>query len=94
MYYIGGMYMKKIMRSKSNRVFLGVCGGLAEYFNIDANIIRIIWFILAIPSFGTLTFVYILCGVIIPEDDGYIYQDGESSKNRNSSLYVDRKSVV
>lgn len=80
--------MKKIMRSKNNRVFLGVCGGLAEYFNIDASIIRIIWFILAIPSFGTLTLAYILCGIIIPEEDGYIYQDGESTKNTNSSLYI------
>lgn len=76
------------MRSKNDRVILGVCGGLAEYFKIDASIIRIIWFILAIPSFGTLAIAYILCGILIPEDDGYIHQDGESTNKGNSSLYI------
>ncbi len=81
--------MKRLTRSKGNRVIFGVCGGLAEYFNIDATIIRIIWFILSIPSFGTLTLAYILCGIIIPEDDGYIYQDDENTTNhKNTSLYI------
>lgn len=32
---------KKLTKSKKNRVFGGVCGGLAEYFNIDATLVRI-----------------------------------------------------
>ncbi len=79
--------MKKLTRSKNDKIIFGVCGGLAEYFNIDATIIRIIWFILSIPSFGTLAIIYLLCGIIIPEGDGYIYQDGESTNVRNTSLY-------
>ncbi|TDI93254.1 MAG: PspC domain-containing protein, partial [Caldithrix sp.] len=34
---------KRIYRSQSDKVIGGVCGGFAEYFNIDALIIRIIW---------------------------------------------------
>ena len=34
---------KKLYRSSRQRVFAGVCGGLAEYFNLDAAIIRLIW---------------------------------------------------
>ncbi|TJX13865.1 PspC domain-containing protein [Tissierella creatinini] len=80
--------MKKLTRSKNDKIIFGVCGGLAEYFNIDAIIIRIIWFILSIPSFGTLTIVYLLCGIIIPEGDEYIYQDDQSTNVRNTSLYL------
>ncbi len=80
--------MKKLTRSKNNRMIFGVCGGLAEFFNIDAAIIRIIWFVMALTSFGTLAIIYLLCGVIIPEDDGYIYQDGESTNNMDTSLFI------
>lgn len=34
---------KELRKSYSDRVISGVCGGLAEYFNIDVSIVRIIW---------------------------------------------------
>lgn len=81
--------MKRLTKSSNNKIIFGVCGGLAEYFGIDATIIRILWFILAIPSFGTLAIAYLISSFIIPEDDGYIYQDGEQPKgNNNGALYV------
>lgn len=81
--------MKKLKRSRSNRMILGVCGGIAEYLNIDATIIRIIWLLIALPSFGTLGIVYLICGFVIPEDDGVIYQGESSGKtNENSQLYL------
>lgn len=81
--------MKKLTRSRSNKVLFGVCGGLAEYFNIDATIIRIVWFVLALPSLGSLGLLYLICGLIIPEDDGYVYQDGEQHpSSRNTTLFV------
>ena len=43
--------MKKLYRSKSNRMIAGVCAGVAEYLNIDPTVIRVIW---AIACFGTL----------------------------------------
>lgn len=74
---------------------MGVCGGLGEYFNIDPIIIRIIWVISLFPMFFTSAIIYVVCGIIIPDDDGVIYQDNEedtkensSFSNRNSSLFI------
>lgn len=81
--------MKKLKRSRNNRMILGVCGGIAEYLNIDPTIIRIVWLLIALPSFGFLGIAYFVCGFVIPEDDGVIYQDENTSKtNDNSQLYI------
>lgn len=81
--------MKKLTKSRNNKVIFGVCGGLAEYLNMDATIIRLIWFLLSIPSFGTLGLAYLICGFIIPDDDGVIYQEGDiTTPNKNSSLII------
>jgi phage shock protein C len=57
---------KKLYRSREDKVVSGVCGGLAEYFEIDPTFIRILW---AISIFigGTGLFAYILFVIIIPE---------------------------
>lgn len=73
--------MKKLKRSRSNRYIMGVCGGLGEYLNIDATIVRLIWFVLAISSFGTFALAYLICGIVIPEDDGTIEADSNSSSS-------------
>ena len=57
------MTPKKIFRSKTNRILFGVCGGLAEYFDIDPTIIRVIC-VLFIPDLV----IYFLLALIIPED--------------------------
>lgn len=82
--------MKKLTKSRSNKVLMGVCGGFAEYFNIDANLVRIIWFIIGLLSFGTAGLAYFLCAIIMPEDVDfeYIYQDGENPRENNNSPLV------
>lgn len=83
--------MKKLKRSRNNKMIFGVCGGLAEYFNIDPTIIRIVWFILALISFGTIGFAYLICALIIPEDNGVIYQDDNDAHyqiNENVPLFI------
>ncbi len=59
---------KRLYRSKKNRVLLGVCGGIGEYFNIDPVIIRVIW-ILGTIFTGVLpgTIAYFICAAVIPE---------------------------
>lgn len=56
---------KRISRSIDRKVG-GVCGGIAEYFNIDPTIIRLIWVILAL-AYGTGIFAYIICWIVIPD---------------------------
>jgi len=84
--------LNKIKRSKNNRVFSGVCGGIGEYFNIDPTVVRIAWILIGLPSFGTTVLVYLICGLVIPEDDGIIYSDDYSVRNEklrnNTPLFI------
>ncbi|MFY9175764.1 MAG: PspC domain-containing protein [Caldicoprobacterales bacterium] len=57
----------KLYRSRNQKMLAGVCGGIAEYFNIDATLIRLIWAVVSIPSFGTGILIYIIAAIIIPE---------------------------
>lgn len=58
---------KKLYKSNSNKVIAGVCGGLAEYFDFDASVIRILW-ALSVLMFGTGILVYIVCALVIPNN--------------------------
>ena len=42
------MEQKKLYRSRSNRMICGVCGGVGEYFNIDATLIRLLLVLLGL----------------------------------------------
>jgi len=44
------METKRLYRSEDNKVFAGVCGGLGEYFEIDAVLIRLVWLLVVIFS--------------------------------------------
>ena len=57
---------KKLYRSTINKKIAGVCGGLAEYLNIDSTIIRLIWALLVFCA-GTGLLAYIICALVIPE---------------------------
>ncbi|WP_040681832.1 PspC domain-containing protein [Methanobrevibacter boviskoreani] len=58
---------KKLYRSRDDKFLAGVCGGLADYFNIDSNLIRILWIILILFK-GAGLFVYLIAWLIIPEE--------------------------
>ena len=61
--------MKKLYRS-SNRILAGVCGGIAEYFDIDPTLIRVAYVILSLFSAafpGVL--LYIILMILIPNYD-------------------------
>ena len=57
---------RKLYKSRDNRVLAGVCGGLAEYFNIDVRVIRVAWAVLSLFGGGGII-AYLLCILIIPE---------------------------
>lgn len=65
--------MRKLYRSNSDVKLSGVCGGLAEYLNIDATLVRLLWVLVSLFSgvfLGIL--VYVICVFVIPIDNGYI----------------------
>lgn len=57
-----------LKRSRSNRIFMGVCGGMGQRFGIDANLIRLIWAAFSIGSIGMGVLVYIAVGLLLPEE--------------------------
>ena len=55
------------MRSLLDRKLFGVCGGLAEYFNIDSTIVRILFIVATIMSGGFGVLLYIVLIISMPE---------------------------
>ena len=58
--------MKKLYRSVDNRMISGVCGGIAEYFKVDVNIIRLAFLIAFVFSMGGMTLIYVAARFMIP----------------------------
>lgn len=54
-----------ICRSETNKIIGGVCGGLGEYFNIDPNIIRLIFILLTVFG-GSGIIIYVILWIILP----------------------------
>lgn len=59
---------KRLYRSIYDRKVCGVCGGLAEYFGLDATVIRLVWAILTVIGWGTGLLVYLVAALVIPEE--------------------------
>ncbi len=57
---------KRLYRSKKSKILGGVCGGLAEYFNVDPVVIRLLWVVLTLV-YGVGILAYIIAWIIIPE---------------------------
>lgn len=55
---------KRLVRK--NKMILGVCGGLGDYFNIDPTIVRIL-FVLAFLGLGAGLLLYIIMAIIMPD---------------------------
>jgi len=60
------MEPKKLYKSEDDRKLFGVCGGIAEYFNIDPTVVRLIW-VLSILFFGTGIIAYLIFALIMPQ---------------------------
>lgn len=57
---------KKLFRSNADRKIFGVCGGIAEYLEVDSTIVRII-FLLLLLGMGTGLLAYLICALVMPE---------------------------
>lgn len=59
------MPKKKFYRIRENKKLCGVCTGVAEYFDIDLTLVRILWVLTAIKGMGVIA--YILIAILAPE---------------------------
>lgn len=75
--------MKRLTKSNSRKLF-GVCGGVAEYFDIDPTIVRIAWIVLAF-FWGTGIAIYIIAGLIMPDKE-YNFSDDDISSMKSANV--------
>jgi phage shock protein PspC (stress-responsive transcriptional regulator) len=65
------MNKKKLYKSSQDKKLCGVCGGIAEYLDVDSTLIR-----LALVAFvllgGSGILAYIVAAIVMPDDPGYI----------------------
>ena len=57
---------KKLYRSNTDKKLAGVCGGIAEYFNIDATLVRLGW-VLFCALGGSGLLAYIIAALVMPD---------------------------
>ena len=69
---------KKLYRSRTDKKIAGVCGGMAEYLNIDVTIIRLICALLVVFT-GVGLLAYIVCALVMPEEPEFIESTPEST---------------
>ena len=70
---------KRLYRSRTDRMIWGVCGGLAEYFNMDPTIVRII-FVLLIFANGLGILAYIIMAIVVPLAGSKVTEPKETIK--------------
>ncbi len=58
--------MKKLYRSRTNKIFAGVCGGIGEFFDVDPTLIRLLWVLITIFSMGLGIILYVVAWIITP----------------------------
>ncbi len=57
---------KKLYKSNTDKKLAGVCGGIAEYFDIDSTLVRLIWVIIILAA-GTGILAYIIAAIVMPD---------------------------
>jgi phage shock protein C len=79
------MEPKKFYRSRTDKVFAGVCGGLAEYFSVDTLVVRLLFLALVIVAGGGFL-AYIILWIITPEKpiDYSQFQNSPTMENKPS----------
>ena len=58
---------KRLYKSKENKMLAGVCGGIAEYFNLDPTLIRLGWIVFSALG-GSGILAYIIAAIVIPQN--------------------------
>ncbi|PNR96723.1 PspC domain-containing protein [Petrotoga sp. 9PWA.NaAc.5.4] len=77
--------MKRLYRSRKNKVLAGVCGGIGEYFEIDPVLVRLIWIVFSLLwGFGIL--LYIIAILVIPlEPKDSVYSENEQQNDNTET---------
>jgi phage shock protein C len=69
---------KKLMRPIVDRKIAGVCAGVAEYFDLDVTLVRVLWLLLAIFGGGGVI-AYLVAWVLMPSEPDVIHAPASSA---------------
>lgn len=58
---------KKLYKIEEGKKLDGVCGGIAEYLNVDPTLIRALWALVTLCTVGTGIIGYLVCAIIMPK---------------------------
>ncbi|MCQ2170582.1 MAG: PspC domain-containing protein [Bacteroidales bacterium] len=61
---------KKLTLSDTDKKLAGVCGGIAEYFEVDSTVIRIVWAVSLLCGVGLLA--YLICWILMPKKNSMV----------------------
>ena len=62
---------KKLYKKEDGKKFAGVCGGIAEYLNIDPTLIRLAWVLFCLAG-GSGLIIYIVAAFVMPNESDII----------------------
>ena len=63
---------RRLVRSRDDRKVAGVCAGVAEYFDLDVTLVRVVWLIVAL--FGGGDFIaYLIAWIVMPNEPERVY---------------------
>ena len=57
---------KRIYKIRSQKKLCGVCAGVAEYFDLDPTLVRVLWAAISL-GYGVGVIAYIICAVVFPD---------------------------
>lgn len=60
--------MRRLVRSRSNRMIAGVCAGVANYFNTDPTVVRIVFLLLLLPGGVPGPLIYLVLWAVMPDE--------------------------
>ena len=72
---------KRLYKIENGKKIFGVCGGIAEYLNMDPTIIRTAWVAFTLLICGTGVIIYIICALIFPNKS-----DVENTNNNSNEV--------
>lgn len=62
------MAQGRLIRSRNNKWIAGICGGIAEYFGWNAELLRLVWVVLTVSTMFCGGIIYLILWLIMPQD--------------------------
>jgi phage shock protein C len=57
-----------LKRTRTDRIFMGVCGGIGQRIGVDSNLVRLVWAAFSVGSVGMGVLIYVLLGLFLPQE--------------------------